>query len=212
MIERIEINLLPAEYRIRKRSLRIPRTIIYPAVVILALAVAAGIATIHMNNKEADLAADIERINKEIQANRHLQADINRIREEKRVTQQKIEALEQISVDREKWVRLLEMLSGNLPAYSWLISVREEAGPPARLAIEARTFSFPEVAHYMSRLEAHDLISEVQLSGIEQVQWQDRRAYKFTINCLLAATAAPIPEAESDEAAAAARGRGRGRR
>ncbi|MCL2219830.1 MAG: PilN domain-containing protein [Chitinispirillia bacterium] len=211
MIERIEINLLPAEYRMRKRTINIPRSIVYPAVALVALLICAALYTLYMKDKESRLNEEIAAINKEIEANKGLQKELNELRENKRITESKIAALKQISVDREKWVRLLEMISGGLPSYSWLISVREEAGPPQWLALEARTYSFPEVAHYMSRLESHELVESVTLTGIEQIDGPDRKVYRYTLNCVLANNLAEPPPVEEDAADANRRGR-RGRR
>lgn len=183
MIERIEINLLPVEYRVRKRSINLSRSIVYPAVIIVVLAAGAGFYTIHLNDKQERLTEEIEAIEKEINANKHVQAEINKLRQEKQITDQKIRALERISVDREKWVRLLEILSGNLPPYAWLVSVKEDKGPPEKLLLEARTYSFPEVALYMSKLEEADYIKSVELTGIEQIQGHDRKVYRFNVAC-----------------------------
>jgi Tfp pilus assembly protein PilN len=183
MIERIEINLLPAEYRIRKRTINISRSIIYPAVVAVALACGAGFYSIYMKNAEAELNDDIQSLEKEIAANAHIQAEINKVREEKKVTEEKINALQRINVNREKWVRLLEVFSGKLPAYTWLMEIKEV--PENKLAVEARTYSFPEVAHYMSRLEDDEYISSVDLTGIEQINAEGRKAYRFSITCAI---------------------------
>ncbi|MDR2578512.1 MAG: PilN domain-containing protein [Chitinispirillales bacterium] len=212
MIERIEINLLPAEYRVRKKTIKIPRAAIYPALLLLVLVVLMALYTIYLRDQEAELNQSIETITKEIQANRHIQQEINTIRSEMQTTEQKIRALERITVDREKWVRLLEILSNSLPSYTWLVSVREEAGPPERLNIEARTYSFPEVAHYMTRLEESDYIKEVALTGIEQIQGADRMMYRFNIICALdgeiglSALSAANGEAAADTTGAPAAG------
>jgi len=202
MIERIEINLLPVEYRVRKRSLNLPRSIVYPVVALVALAAGAGFYTIYLTEKQARLTEEIAAIEKEIAANKHVQDEINKLRKEKQATDLKIRALERISVDREKWVRLLEVFSGSLPAYAWLVSIRDERGPPEKVQIEARTYSFPEVAHYMSKLEEAEYIKSVTLTGIEQVQGHDRKVYKFNITCDINADAGLRPAfVESDEPA-----------
>jgi Tfp pilus assembly protein PilN len=186
MIERIEINLLPVEYRVRKRSFNLPRSIVYPALALIVFAVGAGFYTIYLGEKQARLTDEIEAIEKEIAANKQVQTEINELRKRKQITDQKIRALERISVDREKWVRLLEVFSGNLPTYAWLISVKESGEEqPRNIVVEARTYSFPEVADYMKKLEAAEYIKNVTLMppGIEQIQGSDRKVYKFTITC-----------------------------
>jgi len=206
MIERIEINLLPVEYRARKRNLNLPRSIVYPLLIMLVLGACAGFYTIHLSDKQAQLTEEKEAIEKEINANKHVQAEINKLRQEKQVTDQKIRALERISVDREKWVRLLEILSGNLPPYAWLVSIKEDKGPPAKLLLEARTYSFPEVAHYMSKLEEADYIKSVELNGIEEIQGPDRKAYRFTMTCEINIDVGMRPVLEGGDAPAKADG------
>jgi len=184
MIERIEINLLPAEYRIHKRSVDVPRSLVYPIVGIIVFLCAAGLYTIYMRDQESKLQDDIAALEAEIKANSHIQKEINQLRADKKVTEEKIMALQRISVNREKWVRLLEVLSGKLPSYTWLISVKEETDE--KLGVEARTYSFPEVAHYMTRLEENEYISRVDLVSIEQVQGpENRKVYRFSINCAI---------------------------
>jgi len=183
-MERIEINLLPAEYRMRKRSVDVPRSLVYPIVGIIVFLCAAGLYTIYLRDQETKLKDDIAAIEAEIKANAHIQAEINKLRDEKKITEEKIKALQLISVNREKWVRLLEVLSGKLPSFTWLMSVKEEAGD--KLSVEARTYSFPEVAHYMTRLEEHEYITRVDLAGIEQVAGPEgRKVYRFSISCLI---------------------------
>ena len=209
MIERIEINLLPREYRDNKRPVKIPRTLVYPIVLLIVGAVIAAWYTMYLRDEEARIIDESAKIAKEIEDNRHVSAEINQMREVNAVTDQKIKALERISVDREKWVRLLEVLSRNLPAYTWLVSVREEAGP-ARLNIEARTFSFPDVAHYMTKLEDSEYVKSVELRGIERVAGAGRETYRFNIVAMLSGDDAPvIAEAAAGESAAAETGRAR---
>jgi len=182
MIDRIEINLLPAEYRVHRRSVDVPRSLVYPILGIIIFVCAAGLYTLYMRDQEAKLRDDVAALEAEIKANAHIQAEMNKLREEKKITEEKVKALQRISVNREKWVRLLEVLSGKLPPYTWLVSVKEEGA--GNLSVEARTYSFPEVAYYMTRLEENEYIARVDLAGIEQVAGPEgRKAYRFSINC-----------------------------
>lgn len=183
MIERIEINLLPAEYRIHKKKIKLSRATVYPVLALIVLSVGAALFSIYLQNRVDLYKGEIENLEKEIQRNRHIQAEINKLRQDKKIIDEKILALERINVNREKWVRLLEVMSNSLPTYSWLISVKEELGPPSVLRLEGRTYSFPEVAHYMTKLKNDDYISEVELSNIEQINGQGRRVYRFNISC-----------------------------
>lgn len=185
MIERIEINLLPAEYRVHKRTLKIPRSIVYPVLGLIILLFGAGSASVYMQNKADSLEDEIASIEREIQANKHIQAEINKLRADKKEVELKIRALERINVNREKWVRLMEVFSGSLPHYSWLISIREDVGSASKVSVEARTYSFHEVASYMSKLEQSEFITAVELTEIEQMAGaaKGRSVYRFSISC-----------------------------
>jgi len=191
MIERIEINLLPAEYRIHKRNLKLPRSIVYPVVGLVLLIFGAGSMSVYLQNKAASLEDDIASLDRDIQSNRHIQEEINKLRADKKEVELKILALERINVNREKWVRLMEVFSGSLPPYSWLMSIKEEVGEEegektsSVVRVDARTYSFHEVASYMSKLEQSEFIASVELAEIEQMAGvaQGRDVYRFSISC-----------------------------
>ncbi|KMQ51621.1 Type IV pilus biogenesis protein PilN [Chitinispirillum alkaliphilum] len=186
MIERIEINLLPAEYRVHTRKMRLTRDVVYPVLALIVLAVAGAVYSMMVNNELSQLEADIQQINNSIRQNQHIQNEINSLRRDKREIDEKIVALERINVNREKWVRLMEIFSQRLPGNTFLLSIREEPG--SRLRVEGRTFVFPEVADYMSRLKEEDYISAVELSDIEQINPRTRE-YRFAFACHINADA-----------------------
>ncbi|HMA65077.1 MAG: PilN domain-containing protein [Fibrobacterota bacterium] len=184
MIERIEINLLPAEYRFHKRKFRIQREMIYPLLGVILTGVVLVFWTLFQENSISYNNGQISFLSQQIEQNRPIQNEINMLRSDKMAIQEKIRALERISVSREKWVKLMEELSGRLPQYTWLLSVKEENTIPPVLSIEGRTYSFPEVANYMSNLKESKYISSVGLTDIEQISSKEKM-YKFSITCSL---------------------------
>jgi Tfp pilus assembly protein PilN len=184
MIERIEINLLPAEYRIHKKVFKLKREIVYPVlgVVIICIGLLSWTATLQASIGQ--YKNEIRAIKQQIALNKPIQNEINRLREDKLTIQGKIRALERISVNREKWVKLMEELSQRLPEYTWIISIKEENSAPPVLHIEGRTYSFPEVANYMSSLKESVYITSVDLSNIEQVDPKEK-VYRFSISCAI---------------------------
>lgn len=184
MIERIEINLLPAEYRFHHRKLRLPREVIYPCLVVALLFVALIFWTLFQQNSISYYNSQITLLENQINQDRPIQNEINTLKEDRKTIQEKIKALERINVNREKWVKLMEELSGRLPPYTWLIAVKEENSTPPLLSIEARTFAFPDVANYMSNLKESTYISTVDLTNIEQID-SKQNIYKFFITCTI---------------------------
>ncbi|NLP03993.1 MAG: hypothetical protein GX089_15980 [Fibrobacter sp.] len=184
MIERIEINLLPAEYRIHKRSIKIGREVAYPLIGLAILAVSLAFMSLYLQNSISGLKNEIAALDQQIQQNRPIQNEINRLRSDKIQIEEKIRALERINVNREKWVRLMEELAGRIPEYTWLVSVKEENSTPPVLHMEGRTYSFPEVANYMTSLKESEYVNSVDLSNIEQID-PKQKLYRFSISCVI---------------------------
>jgi Tfp pilus assembly protein PilN len=188
MIERIEINLLPAEYRVHRKSFRIKREVAYPFLGACIIGVGLSLFTFSLQNANRVAANEIKSLSQTIEQNRPIQNEINQLRSDKGAIIQKIRALELINVNREKWVRLMEEFSNRLPDYTWLVTIKEEARTPPVIHIEGRTYSFPEVANYMSNLKECSYIQSVDLSEIEQISPKDR-IFKFSISCAINADA-----------------------
>lgn len=182
MIERIEINLLPAEYRVHRKKIIIERGVIYPLIILIVTCIGLAFWSINLENSKGICENEIISLEQQIAINRPIHEEINKLRSDQLLIGEKIRALERISVNREKWVRLMEELSSRLPQYTWLISIKEENSVPPVIYLEGRTFSFPEVANYMSRLKDSEYINNVDLSRIEQID-QETRLFSFLISC-----------------------------
>ncbi|MBN1578900.1 MAG: PilN domain-containing protein [Chitinispirillaceae bacterium] len=182
MIERIEINLLPAEYRVHHKKFQIKREVAYPLIIAGVIAISLALVFIGLQNSVWMHRNEIKTVQASIEQNRPIQNEINRLQEDKRVIQGKIRGLELIDVNRERWVRLMEELSNRLPEYTWLISIKEEMSTPPVIHIEGRSFSFPEVANFMSNLKDCPYISSIDLSQIEQLS-RHERIFRFLVSC-----------------------------
>ena len=182
MVERIEINLLPAEYRVHRRNLRIEREVVYPLIILVLTCLVLMFWSVNIENTKGICENEIKVLEQQIAINRPIHEEIKKLRSDQLLIGEKIRALERISVNREKWVRLMEELSNRLPEYTWLISIKEENSTPPVIHIEGRTYSFPEVANYMSQLKDSEYVNSVDLSRIEQIDSQSR-LFSFHISC-----------------------------
>ncbi len=184
MIERIEINLLPAEYRFHRRKIHLPREVIYP--IIFSALLFGGLAFWHIiqQNSISYYKNQIVFLEQQINQNRPIQREINALRSDKISIQQKIRALERINVNREKWVRLMEELSSRLPQYTWLVSIKEDNSNIPMLSVEGRTYSFPDIPTYMSSLKECPYIKSIDLSNIEQID-PKKKIFRFFITCMI---------------------------
>jgi Tfp pilus assembly protein PilN len=74
----------------------------------------------------------------------------------------------------------MENLCERLPDFTWLVSCEEKE---QALIIEGKTFSFPEVANFMTRLSESNYIKSVDLIGIEQKDAS--KSFSFDVACKL---------------------------
>ncbi|MDD5674770.1 MAG: PilN domain-containing protein [Chitinivibrionales bacterium] len=184
MMDRIEINLLPAEYRIHRRVLKLQREIVYPVLGVLLMLFGLWSYGISMDASIHHLRVEIAGIDNAIISNRHVLNEINALKKAKTVIQEKIRALQRINVNREKWVRLLEIFCERLPNFTWISSIQEASGLQETLKVEGMTYSFQEVANFMSKLSESGYITSVDLIDIMQTEETDK-PYHFTISCTL---------------------------
>jgi Tfp pilus assembly protein PilN len=184
MIDRVEINLLPAEYRVHKRGIRISRAIVYPVLGLFVLGFFLLSWTIGLDSQIHQLKGDILNVDDMIRKNSYIKDQINKLHADKAVIQEKIVALKRINVNREKWVRLMEILCQRIPDFTWIVSIDEKDQNPPVLVIEGRTLSFPEVANFMSRLSESEFIRSVDLSSIEETK-EVVKLFRFSISCTI---------------------------
>ncbi len=194
MIERIEINLLPAEYRVHARKISVRREYAYPILGVTILLTVLLLWRLNLQSSIADLQDRITALSAEIQKRSAVKERLDQLRSEKTITEEKITALKRIDVNRERWVRLQEVFTRTLPEQSWLEAIVEKNQDPAVIDIRGKTFSFPEVAAYMSSLTETVYIKSVDLADIEQAG--KTKAFTFNISCRLNPDAG-LPRAEN---------------
>ncbi len=181
MIERIEINLLPAEYRVHKRSIKLQREVVYPALAFVGLWLGLWMWSTAREGRITAVTNEITAIEKKIDDNKHIKKEINKLRKDRTVIREKIRALQRISVNKAKWVRLMEILSAELPPFTWLSSVQERGSEDrSMLRMTGSTFSFPEVATLMTGLTGTEYITSVDLANIAQ-QSGENPSYVFSL-------------------------------
>ena len=196
MIERIEINLLPAAYRVHRKTIALKRSVVYPLLGLLVVGCCLIIYMLNMESQISQLKSDIQRTDESIKKNKPIKDEIIKLKENKQVIQGKILALERINVDRAKWVRLMEILCQRLPDFTWLLSCNEK---DSSLVIEGKTYSFPEVANLMTRLSEGKYIKSIDLAGIEEKDAS--KTFSFAVTCKLNSDIA-LASALSDSGAA----------
>lgn len=182
MVERIEINLLPAEYRIHLTRFYLQREILIPLLIFAGVFLFFGGWTFWLNTQIGTLANKITDTEEQIARNKHILVEISKQEEQKKLVQQKIRALERIDVNREKWIRLQEVFCEKLPEVTWVDKLEERKDKSNTLEVDGKTYSFSEVALYMSALTESEFVNSVDLVNIEQIGGTDK-IFRFVILC-----------------------------
>jgi Tfp pilus assembly protein PilN len=188
MIERIEINLLPAEYRIHAKRFFLQREIVYPILFIVSLFITLASFAYSYDLRISEYNNRIQEVDFKIKKNQHIPKEIKKLQKQQDLIQNKIKALELIDVNREKWIRLQEVFCKTLPNFTWLEKIEEKKGQSKLIEIEGKTFSLSEVASYMSLLLQSDFVNEIDLKRIEQANSgtdSNQLLYSFVFVCSL---------------------------
>lgn len=178
---RLQINLLPAEYRRTKADLSwvSDRRIIWPTMLLVVAAAVAFLLFSHISETISDLETRLSFVKAEVEKERPLLTKIKQLDSKLAVIAQKNKALKSIQVSKKRWVILFENISSVLPPNMWLLGLSQIAVDQMELRGVTRDFS--EVAEYMVRLEQQVSISSVTLQTITTMKLDGEDSFNFTI-------------------------------
>lgn len=184
-MSRIEINLLPVQYR-RKR-VRVDRIlcrrVVWPTIALMILLVAGIGWSMNLTMDRDRLDGELDTIKKTIASKQSLLDEIKKLEADKAVIQRKNDALRSIQVSRQRWIVIFENISYVLPENTWITSIEEKGG---RLEMTAVTFQFADVAFYMTELQKQVAITNVRLKKIRTVRVAKAKAFEFNLSVGLA--------------------------
>lgn len=177
----IEINLLPAEYRKKKKNLGwiVDRRVVWPTLAMILFAFCAYSLMTYVDVTQQDLQRRLEETKAEVEKERPLLNKINDLDAKLAVITQKRNALKSIQTSKKKWVILFENISSVLPPNMWLSSLQQSGANDIEL--RGTTFDFSEVAEYMVKLEKQVSISSVTLVTINTSKVDGEDAFTFTM-------------------------------
>ena len=184
-MSRIEINLLPVDYR-RKR-VRVDRIlcrrVVWPTIALLVVIVLGVAYTMNLTMERDETLTDLETIEKTIASKQKLLDEIKKLEADKAVIQRKNDALRSIQVSRQRWIVIFENLSYVLPENTWITGIDEKNG---RLEMTAVTFQFADVAQYMTELQKQVAITNVRLKKVRTVKVAKAQGFEFSLSIGLA--------------------------
>ena len=191
-MSRIEINLLPVQYR-RKR-VRVDRIlcrrVVWPTIAFMILLVAGIGWSMNLTMDRDRLDGELDTIKKTIASKQSLLDEIKKLEADKAVIQRKNDALRSIQVSRQRWIVIFENISYVLPENTWITSIEEKGG---RLEMTAVTFQFADVAFYMTELQKQVAITNVRLKKIRTVRVAKAKAFEFNLSVGLAENIGAAP-------------------
>ena len=192
-MSRIEINLLPVQYR-RKR-VRVDRIlcrrVVWPTIAFMILLVAGIGWSMNLTMDRDRLDGELDTIKKTIASKQSLLDEIKKLEADKAVIQRKNDALRSIQVSRQRWIVIFENISYVLPENTWITSIEEKGG---RLEMTAVTFQFADVAFYMTELQKQVAITNVRLKKIRTVRVAKAKAFEFNLSVGLAENIGAAPD------------------
>jgi Tfp pilus assembly protein PilN len=178
----IRINLLPEEFHVRRKKIRIAPGLGYIAAVVVGLFLIMALLTVWQRSRIGHLDRQIEQVQMEAERQRADLALVERLTELKNKILQRMQAVEKLNRNRTRWIDILTDLSTSIPGDLWLVSFKEEAtanGEGAR--IQGMTFSLKPIALLMDNLEDRKWFLDPQFTYARRIPVPDGMAYDFEI-------------------------------
>jgi Tfp pilus assembly protein PilN len=178
----IRINLLPEEFRVRKRRLRISVRWLYVVAPVVGLFLILSLLTLWQQSRLGRLEDEI--LQTKAEAERH-KADLQLVQELAAVKEkvlQRMQAVEQLNRNRTRWIEILTALSQSVPGDMWLASFKEDRGdgrPRAR--VQGMSFSLMPIAFFMDNLDETQWFSSSQFTRAHRIFVPHGIAYDFEV-------------------------------
>lgn len=181
----ISINLLPPEYRKKKKDFSwvTDRRVVWPTLLVVVAAVCVSSLFTFIDDTVSSLQNEVQRVKGEVERERPLLTKISDLEQKQGVVNTKINALKSIQVNKKRWIVLFENISSVLPPNMWVTSISQMG--EYDLEMKGVTFDFSEVAEYMVKLEKQVSVQTVSLVTISTTKVDGEEAYNFTIKVVL---------------------------
>lgn len=197
MVEKIEINLIPNEYRVHSKSIKIPQDILISVLFsLIAIGVAFGVSYWKKQHL-AEVESEIVTLTKDINTLKAKETKIKELQLKQAQFKDMKKGLSSISVDQDTWIRLFEIYCREVPPNTWIKSIEGEekiptqtvyeepknkkrrskkrtsttekvTGPPTNtITLKGQTEAFGEVGQFMARLQGYPNISTVKIVEVK---------------------------------------------
>lgn len=141
--------------------------------------------TQNLPSKQAELSSKQQMLS-ELQVYNEKQAasvaEIKKFKEDEALIEARIAALEKISVDRQREVKVLELLQTVIPEKAWLTRIQLD---PDGVQLQGLALSDFEVSSFLDALTRSVFLMDVNLLSSSEVVQDGVPLKKFEISCLL---------------------------
>ncbi len=176
----IRVNLLPADQKSRKRTIKLPKVgnvallgMVGGVVgLLLVTFLVQGVRTRSLKSKIAEAKTQAAQLGPQIE-------QIEKLTAERRELDTHLRVIRELEKDRTFEVMLLDELNKRVPDHLWLTSYSRTDS--VSVAIDGVTFSNLIVADMMTRLERSVLYDNVDLTIAERGMIEDRDVVRFTL-------------------------------
>jgi len=188
----IRINLLPEEFHVRKRKLRVsPRASIF-VIAFVGICAVIFLLTLWQESRLKALDKDIQQTRMEAERQRADLALVEELTALKERILERMQVVEQLNQNRSRWIEIMTDLSASMPEEMWLTSFKEEqTGQSGQARIQGLTFSLKPIALFMDQLEESHWFKGPQFTYAQRLPVEEGMAYDFEIRAKLSAPRRP---------------------
>lgn len=200
----IQINLLPVEFRPKKRLIGFDyRVVLFLAIIVAAGAV--GFYNLKISDELKMVESELEIWNKSeamIQKTINLQNEVNRLRED---VARRIGIIKTLTSDSDLRFLMLKHINTILPENLWLMRISElSMNNRVYYDIEGMAYTKQGISTFLANLQKFEQFSNVSLISIRPAPTEVRDAYQYVVQVELKSQ---IPVEETATAQRSRRGR-----
>lgn len=178
----VRINLLPEEFRRRKKKFRLSGTWWYAAAVIGAVCLILIVLTVWQTTRVGRLEKEIIQTREEAERQK---ADLELVKELMALKEsilRRMEVVKQLNRNRTRWIDILTALSESIPEDMWLVSFKESViEDRSRARIQGMSFSLKPIALFMDGLEETQQFTSPEFTFAQRVVIPEGMAYNFEV-------------------------------
>jgi Tfp pilus assembly protein PilN len=173
------------------------------AIAILGLAFAAiAFQWLSMTRELSQLDEEINQLTAEKNRLAPIIAEVQKFQAKLAELEEKEKLIERLKSEREGPVRMLDVLSGELPDFVWLTELTQK-GP--QVTIDGMAASYVSIADYIRKLEDNEWFQNVELIDAKVDQREEQEFTQFQLRTQVVSPNAPPPPAGAPAGAPGAR-------